>query len=84
MSAVRVARAHLALAGGSRRGGERKVVLRLGDALDREGAPDALERVAVHLREVGPSGAKAWAAARNVAANRRERSPIRKRTHFCS
>ena len=37
--------------------GERKVVLRLGDALDREGAPDALERVAGHLREVGPSGA---------------------------
>ena len=37
--------------------GERKVVLRLGDALDREGAPDALERVAIHFREVGPSGA---------------------------
>ena len=44
--------------------GERKVVLRLGDALDREGAPDALERVAGRvggavLGEVGPSGAKA-------------------------
>ena len=33
------------------------VVLRLGDTLDREGAPDALERVAGHLGEVGPSGA---------------------------
>ena len=61
MSAVRVAPT-LRSPAGRADGGERKVVLRLGDALDREGAPDALERVAGHFRDrsVAVASTRPW------------------------